>query len=351
MNTEKDKQINTSNFFIKGVLSFLVALIVVGGAYALIVVDAYKNNRLSDPLNIFLILVFLVIISLIAAILSAAMKQRNYDAPIHELRVAASQIAHGDFSVRLAPRRKGGKKDEIDILYEDFNLMAEELASTETLKTDFISSVSHEIKTPIAVMQNYASFLQSESLSKSERAEYAKTIVQASQRLANLVNDILNMNRLEHVAIAPQGKQFSLDDQLQRCVVAFEDQWAEKDIIWNAELEEVSVCYDENLLTLVWNNLISNAVKFTEGGGEITLTLTVKDGHAVILIKDNGCGMDDKTSHHIFDKFYQGDTSHSKEGNGLGLAMVKKIVVLVGGTLSVESQPGKGSTFTVKLPI
>ena len=348
---KRDKRLSVSNFSIKGVLFFLAALIVVGGVYALIVVAAYRSNRLGNPVNIILILLFLVIISLIAAVLSAVMKHRNYDAPVHELRMAANKITHGDFSVRLAPRRKDGKKDEIDILYEDFNIMAEELASTETLKTDFISSVSHEIKTPIAVMQNYASFLQSETLSDSERAEYAKTIVQASGRLSNLVNDILNMNRLEHVAIAPPGKSFSLDDQIRGCVVAFEDVWSEKDIQWNAELEEVSICYDENLLALVWNNLISNAVKFTEPDGEITLTLSARDGYAVASVKDSGCGMDEKTMRHIFDRFYQGDTSHSQEGNGLGLAMVKKIVGLIGGELSVESQPGTGSTFTVKLPM
>jgi len=348
---KKDKRINASSFSIKQYLLFFLALIAICGVYTKIIMDYVQSDVTYSKMGAFTMVGFLLLISFAICLVSAFIKRQYVDSPVHKLRIAATQIAQGDFSVRLPPHRKDNKKDEMTILYEDFNKMAEELAGVETLKTDFISSVSHEIKTPIAVIQNYASFLQSESLSNEERMEYAKIVVQASRRLSDLVNDILNMNKLEHLEIVPQGSLYSLDDQLRRCVVTFEDLWASKDIVWSAELEEVSVCYDESMTQLLWNNLISNAVKFTEPGGEIMLSLFKEKGFVVASVKDNGCGMDEQTALHIFDKFYQGDTSHAKEGNGLGLAMVKKVIGILGGEISVESQPGVGSTFTVKLKL
>lgn len=191
--------------------------------------------------------------------------------------------------------------------------------------------------------------MQSEELTEFERLDYTRTIVQASQKLSGLVNDILNMNKLEHFEIIPQGHPYSLDEQIRRCVVLLEDLWADKEITFSADLEDVIVTYDESLLEIIWNNLISNAVKFTEPGGEISITLQNKNGYISVSVSDTGCGIDEKSLYHIFDKFYQGDTSHSKEGNGLGLAMVKKICDICHGKISVESTLGAGSSFTVIL--
>jgi signal transduction histidine kinase len=211
--------------------------------------------------------------------------------------------------------------------------------------------VSHEIKTPLSVIQGYAAALQNDTLTAEERRDYAKTITDATQRLSALVTNILKLNKLENQEIMPVSAPYDLSEQLRRCALAFEDLWERKNISFTADLEDLTVKYDESMLELVWNNLISNAVKFTGSGGLIAMSLKEADGLAVVTIRDNGCGMDAETQRHIFDKFYQGDSSHSREGNGLGLAMVKKVIEITGGEISVDSTPGQGTAFTVYLRI
>jgi len=236
-------------------------------------------------------------------------------------------------------------------MFEDFNTMAQELQSIETLKNDFIANVSHEIKTPLAIIQSYAAALQNNTLNNNERDEYIKTINDASQKLSTLVSNILKLNKLENQEILSEAHSFDLSEQLRRCALSYEELWESKNINFNSELEEISVCYDETMLEIVWNNLLSNAIKFTNPGGSIFLKLKSSDGHALISINDTGCGMDEETQKHIFDKFYQGGSSRSQEGNGLGLALVKRTIILLAGTIKVESSPGKGSTFIVSLKI
>jgi signal transduction histidine kinase len=191
--------------------------------------------------------------------------------------------------------------------------------------------------------------LQSDTLTGEERRDYAKTIVVAAQKLSVLITNILKLNKLENQEIIPEAAPFDLSEQLRRCLLTFEDLWEAKGITFTIDLDEVVVNYDESMLELVWNNLISNAVKFTEPGGLIALSLKEADGFAVITVRDSGCGMDGETRKHIFGKFYQGDTSHSGEGNGLGLALVMRVIENLGCTITVESEPGQGSTFTVWL--
>jgi signal transduction histidine kinase len=219
------------------------------------------------------------------------------------------------------------------------------------LKNDFIASVSHEIKTPLAVIQSYAAALQNEVLGPEERREYIKTIITSSQKLSALVSNILKLNRLEHQEILPAAAAFDLSEHIRRCALAFEDIWEQKSIKFDADLDEAVVCYDESMLEIIWNNLISNAVKFTAQGGSITISLKKLAGFAVVRISDSGCGMDEETQKHIFDKFYQGDRSHSQEGNGLGLALVKKAIDITGAKISVTSRAGEGTTFSVRLSI
>jgi signal transduction histidine kinase len=273
----------------------------------------------------------------------------SWSRPMRRLSEAAKKIAQGDFSVRIAPIRKDGKKDFVEVMFDDFNTMTEELESIELLKDDFVANVSHEIKTPLAVIQNYASALQNETLGPGERNEYVKTIIASSQKLSALVSNILNLNKLEHQEILPSAVPFDVSEQLRRCALAFEEQWERKSISFDADLEELTVCYDESMLEIVWNNLISNAIKFTAPGGSISLSLKKLAGFAVVWIRDSGCGMDGETQKHIFDKFYQGDSSHSQEGNGLGLALVKKAIDISGAEISVMSKAGEGTTFTVRL--
>ena len=276
--------------------------------------------------------------------------RKQFDRPILQLSKSAKEVAGGDFSICLEPIHRPEKYDYIDAMFEDFNTMVEELGSTETLKSDFIANVSHEIKTPLAVIQSYATAMKKEDLPLEQRREYADTIVIASESLTELVSNILKLNKLENQEITNAGEDYDLCRQLSECALAFEDAWEEKGIEFEATLEDrVLIHADESMMEIVWHNLFSNAVKFTPPGGRIVLTQTSDERAVTVSVADNGPGMTQETIKHCFDKFYQGDTSHSHEGNGLGLALAKRVLEIAGGTMAVQSEPGAGTTFTVTL--
>ena len=274
-----------------------------------------------------------------------------YDKPARELAEATAKVADGDFSVYVPTVHTADKYDYLDIMILDFNKMVEELGSIETLKTDFVSNVSHEMKTPIAVIKNYAELLQSQQIAEEERKEYAAIIEDAAGKLSSLISNILRLNKLEHQHITPSIQPYDLTRQLYDCILQFETMLDEKELELEIEIDDrVRVNADESLMELVWNNLLSNAVKFTGNGGTVTMTQSIQNGKVLVTISDTGCGMSTETVKHIFDKFYQGDTSHSGEGNGLGLALVKRVLELMDGDIYVESTEGTGSSFTVILP-
>lgn len=276
----------------------------------------------------------------------------HYQQPIEEFSEAAHKVAEGDFSVYLAPHHTADKATHLDVLFADFNKMVEALGSIETLKTDFFSNVSHEIKTPLAVIQNHAYLLQKNGISEETRLEYAQAILQATKRLSSLITNMLKLNKLEKQSILPMPEEYNLCEQLCDCALQFEEIWEQKNIEFVVEMEDVrTICADEGLLELVWTNLISNALKFTPEGGTITLRQVTEDDCVTVSVSDTGCGMARETVQRIFEKFYQGDSSHATEGNGLGLALVKRILELSDGSITVESEPGKGSVFTVALPL
>ncbi len=277
--------------------------------------------------------------------------QQTYETPMQDLAVATRRVASGDFSVYIPPLHVGEDRDYLDVMIEDFNKMVEELGSIETLKTDFFSSVSHEIKTPLAIIQSNAVMLQQYGEDPQKREEYTSHIIQSTKRLSGLISNMLKLNKLEKQAILPKAQPYDLCAQLCDCALRLENLWEEKDIELEADLQERLVIEaDESLLELVWNNLLSNALKFTSRGGRVTLEQTVTEEAVLVRVSDTGCGMSQETQKHIFDKFYQGDTSHATEGNGLGLALVSRIVHLMGGTVTVKSQEGLGSSFCVALP-
>lgn len=274
-----------------------------------------------------------------------------YEEPMHKLAEATSRVANGDFSVYVPALHTQDKWDYLDVMIMDFNKMVEELGSIETLKTDFVSNVSHEMKTPIAIVKNYAELLEAEYVPEERRKEYAESIEGAAVRLSNLISNILRLNKLENQRISLEVETYDVCRQLCECILQFEEVWEEKEIKLETEIADVAMVEaDESLLELVWNNLLSNALKYTEQGGNVTVRQTTEEGFVKISVSDTGCGMDDDILNHIFDKFYQGDTSHSKEGNGLGLALVKRVLELMDGDIQVFSEPGKGSTFLVALP-
>lgn len=270
------------------------------------------------------------------------------DRPVRQITEAAERIMQGDFSVRVPPIHGAGTEGFNEI-GNAINKMAEELAGTETLRTDFIANVSHELKTPLAVMGNYAAMLQRPGITEEEKNDYAKAISEASRKLAQLITNILKLNKLENQQIFPQPQEFDLGEQLCQCLLGFEDAWEAKNLEIETDIaDDVRIKSDPELLSLVWNNLISNAVKFTPAGGTVGVSLKEEGGSVVVSVSDTGCGMTPETGKHIFEKFYQGDTSHATQGNGLGLALVKRVVDILSGEIGVESVYGKGSMFTVK---
>lgn len=270
------------------------------------------------------------------------------DRPVNQIKRALKKITSGDFTVKLD---SSVSRSDFSEIMESINKMTDELSGVETLRTDFVANVSHEMKTPLAVISNYSMLLQDDDLTIEQRHEYAATITNSAKRLAELMTNILKLNRLENQQIYPQSVPYNLSEQLCDCLLQFEPVWEEKEIEIETEIEEdVLIDGDAQLLELVWNNLLSNAFKFTGPGGRVKLTLVSDKAGIVITIRDTGCGMSHEIGSHIFEKFYQGDTSHATSGNGLGLALVKRVMDIIGGEISVNSALGNGSTFTVKLP-
>ena len=270
--------------------------------------------------------------------------------PMKRIQDALDQVIAGDFSVRIDYMKGPESGNEIDEVITLLNHMIGELSGVETLRTDFVANVSHEMKTPMAVIQNYGTLLQSKELSDEKRIEYAKAITEQTRRLSALVTNILKLNKLEDQQIYPNTETYDLGEQLCECMLEFEAVWEEKEIEIETDITDgVYIDADKELLSLVWNNLLSNALKFTEKGGTVTLNLYADDDYAYIQVKDTGCGMTPETGQNIFKKFYQGDTSHATKGNGLGLALVKRVIDICKGEISVSSCLGEGSTFTVRL--
>ena len=291
-----------------------------------------------------------ILLSLIYTIIDALRRKFMVERPVREITEAAEKIVQGDFTVRIKPGSKFGADDTFYRIIECFNKMAEELGSVETLRTYFIANVSHEMKTPLAVIQNYGTLLQTPNLSEEKRLEYAKGVTDGARRLADMMTNILKLNRLENQQIYPQAKEFDLGEQLCECLLQYEKVWEDANIEIDTDIEEnVKIKADAELLSLVWNNLFSNAFKFTESGGKVSVTLKTEAEYAVVKVKDTGCGMSAEVGAHIFEKFYQGDTSHATRGNGLGLALVKRVVDIMQGEIAVESAIGKGSTFMVRI--
>ncbi len=291
-----------------------------------------------------------ILLSLLCTIIDSIRRKFMVERPVRRIVKAAEKIMAGDFSVRISLNNNLDSMGDFAVIADYFNRMAEELSGTETLRTDFIANVSHELKTPLAVIQNYGTMLSQPNLAEEKRLEYARAVTGAARRLANLITNILKLNKLENQQIYPAVETYDLGEQLCECLLSFESAWEEKDLDIESDVEEeVMVDADAELLSLVWNNLFSNAVKFTEPKGRVSLSLRSEGEYAIVQVADTGCGIAPEVGRHIFEKFYQGDTSHATQGNGLGLALVKRVIDIIGGDISVSSEVGKGSVFTVKL--
>jgi len=334
-----------SRFSLKTRLTIFVALemiicILIGFGLDYLIEWLFKD-RWSPPLMLELVLVSLFIGSLITSILS-----RHFFGPVKHLRNAMNKVADGDFSTRL--HQKTTSK-EIRELYTGFNLMVSGLSSTEILQTDFVSSVSHEFKTPINAIEGYATLLQSaENLDQTQK-EYVEKIIYNSGRLSYLASSILLLSKIENQAIPTNQLYYDLDEQIRQSILTLEPLWAQKDIEFDVELEDTTYCGNEMLMHHVWENLLSNAIKFDPPGGLIRMRLKNGQSRICFTIEDSGPGIPEEAQQRIFEKFYQVDHSREGEGHGLGLALVKRILTLEDGSISVENIPSGGCRFTVEL--
>lgn len=322
-----------------------------GATTVLQVGDSYLRIGMQPQYNIFRIWFSrlwnsFALYMLIAAALVVALTRKVVH-PVLELTGATQEVAKGNFDVQI----ESSRNDEIGDLTENFNQMVRQLRTIEYLRRDFISNVSHEIKTPLASIRGFASLLQNPAITEQERVEYSEIIVEEASRLANLSSTMLSLTKLENQKSVETCSRFSLDEQIRDAVLLLEPQWGRKELVFNIELEELEITANEDLLQQVWLNLLGNAVKFSPSGAEIELTLQASDGWAEVVIQDHGMGISEEDLPRIFEKFFQVDAARSREGSGLGLSLVKRILDLQHGEISVESAPDEGSRFVVTLPL
>ena len=307
----------------------------------------YTPENIADAAKITFLNV--IIITVLFKMADFIRRRIMVDKPVKAITDAAEKIMNGDFSARVK-HMHGSGMEGFNQIGESINAMANELSGVETLRTDFIANVSHEMKTPLAVMQNYGTLLQAHDLTDDTRIEYAKAITESSRRLADMMTNILKLNKLENQQIYGELTTFNLGEQLCECLLQYESIWERKGIEIETSIEEgVLISADAELLSLVWNNLFSNAFKFTDNGGKVSLSLSSDEKYATVKVSDTGCGMNAEVGAHIFEKFYQADESRATQGNGLGLALVKRVIDIMQGDITVESTVGVGSSFTVRI--
>lgn len=266
---------------------------------------------------------------------------------VEKINNALRRISNGDYDVTL---EETPPIQEIREILHNFNTMTQELKNTEILRNDFVQNVSHEFKTPLAAIEGYAALLQQPDLNEEQRQIYTNQIIASTRRLNGLSENILLLSRLEHQDAPLQKETFSLDEQLRESILLLEPIWNKKNISLTVDLEDCSFTGNQELLAQVWQNIFGNAVKFTPSGGAIAVTLYRRKGDVTVVVADNGPGMTEEEKKRAFEKFYQADRSHTSTGNGLGLALAKRIIDLHGGTIEIHSQYGSGSFFTVRIP-
>lgn len=347
--SDEEKRLRSINTY---VVLFVFFIMVSAGVICVLIfniLDAFgliKHIEVVPMLLPFIMLCACIIIgSILSAMLSGILLR-----PLNDLKEGLLKVSKGDFTVRL----EENGNSELSHIQESFNIMVKELGNTELFRNDFINDFSHEFKTPMVSVYGFAKQLKKGGLTKEQEQEYIDIIINESQRLINMSSNILMLSKLENQEIITDKKDFSLDEELRRCVLQLQGQWGEKNQEVIPDLCEITYYGNSEMLKQVWLNVIGNAVKYTPDGGtiEVKLDINPKNEQEVrVRITDNGIGMDKATAERIFEKFYQGDSSHATGGNGLGLAMVKRIVELCGGRIRVKSEPDKGTQFTVYLPI
>lgn len=338
------RTLKTAVFF--SVLVFLILMVAMLLNVFLTIILFRTGVLESQPREITLIV--FAVVSVIVGMIFSRFAARRPIGTIVEISDATKEIAKGNFNVRL---NEDIRVTEIQTMAHNFNVMTKELANTEMLRNDFIENVSHEFKTPLAAIEGYVTLLQRKGLPEEKRKEYTDRILFNTKRLSALTGNILLLSRLENQEIEIKKENYSLDEQLREIILMYEPQWSGKNLALDIDLDPAVCCGNKDLLAQVWQNLIGNAVKFVADNGRIRVLLRQKENAIEVSVVDNGPGMTVEVMNRVYEKFYQGDTSRASSGNGLGLTLAKRVVDLHGGTISVSSKEGKGTTFTVSLPM
>lgn len=332
-------------FSLRNRLTLLVTVEIIVCILLSLAVDTFLKKWFPGFWQIPLLADLLIISSLVGILVTRFLSRMFFD-PIKKLREAMGKVADGDFSVEIKTR---SNSKEIQEIYSGFNLMTHELRATEILQTDFVSSASHEFKTPVSAITGYTSLLSACDDLTEEHREYIDKILFNTKRLSALTSSILLLSKLENQEIPTNQSKFLVDEQIRQSIVAQETQWEKKDIELDVELCEAEYFGNELLMRHVWDNLISNAVKFSPVGGTVRIQLVRKLGRILFTVEDEGPGIPEESIYHVFDKFYQADSVHKQEGSGLGLALVEKILKLEKGSVTVENREDGGCRFTVTL--
>ncbi|MGM9597071.1 MAG: ATP-binding protein [Eubacteriales bacterium] len=340
---EKIRNQRDNKFSLRVRMTFMVSVEIL----VCVIVSYSISTLLNDVIHIKIpILLELIVPSLFIGLLVTGFMSKWFFDPIKKLRRAMEKVADGDFTVRLETK---SSSKEIREIYSGFNLMTNELSAIEILQTDFVSNVSHEFKTPINAIEGYSTLLQDNENLTEEQKQYVDKIIFNTNRLSTLVGSILLLSKIENQSIPVNQTSYRLDEQIRQSIVALEPAWSKKDIEFDVEMDSIEYVGNESMMHHVWDNLIGNAIKFDPEFGLVRIRLKKQEGDVVFTIEDSGPGISDEAKKHIFDKFYQGDSSHKEEGNGLGLALVKKILAVSNGEISVENIDGGGCRFTVIL--
>ena len=346
----KVKKINTK-LWLYFCIAFMISLFLVIICSALLVYILYflglfKNENAYN--SFFSPLLFMIIISIILGLIVSIFIGKVILKPVEELNKGLHEVAKGDFTFRVDDK---SSLKEINDMLKNFNSMAEALSSIETLRTDFVANVSHEFKTPLAAIEGYATLLQSENISKEKHDEYIKKLISNTHKLSTLTGNILQLSKLENQNVNTIEKEkFNLSEQLRQAILSLESKWEAKNINFDVNFDEVYYYGNPGIIYYIWTNIIGNAIKFSPQDGTIEICADDKENEVIVSIKDNGCGISEENIKRIFDKFYQVDTTHHSEGNGLGLALVWRIIKLINGNIEVKSEVNVGSTFIVHLP-
>lgn len=346
---EEIKRKRTMRFWFSSIVWVLFAITALSTAAIFTVLSIILSVN-DIALNAFLLIAATSISSLAIGFLLAALAPRFIFHRLTHISEGMREVARGNFKTRVKEGDKDGALSEFGELERTFNRMASDLESIEIFRNDFINNFSHEFKTPIVSLRGFARQLQSGNLTDEQEKEYIDIIVSESERLANMSNNVLLLSKLETQTIVADKTKFSLDEQIRNCILLLEKEWSDKNIELDIELDPIDYYFNEEMLSHVWINLFSNAIKFSSKGGTVSLRLFRRDNLILFEISDTGIGMSKETKDRIFEKFYQGDSSHATGGNGIGLNIVKRILTLANGSVTVESELNVGSKFTVALP-